>query len=329
MLNSSADKQKRMLPRPFKAGSRRFWKIITPVFVGVTLLVAQQPATKGYKFINGVNLYYETMGEGIPIVIVHGGPGMDHSYLLPQMGELAKNYKLIFYDQRAMGKSSADFDTSAMTMNNFVEDLEGIRKAFGIEKMNLMGHSWGGLVSMFYAIKYPDHLQSLILVNTSPASSTLRDLSLAIISAKTVTEDSTAQAQLAQTEGFKKRDPGTVAKYFRLLFRPFFHNKGYADSLSLDFDSTYASKSLMVWQLARDSTLHSYDLQSKLDTVRCPAIIISGADDIVAPGTNEQIHEHIRGSQYILLPDCGHFPFIEASDIFFPTLRNFLKKAAG
>ena len=156
-----------------------------------------------------------------------------------------------------MGKSSADFDTSQMTMNSFVEDLEGIRKAFGLQKMNLIGHSWGGLVSMFYAIKYPSHLQSLILVNTTPASSTLRNLSFAVMSSRTTKEDSIAQLQIAETEGFKKRDPAAMAKFFRLLFRGSFHNKQYADSLTLTFDSSYSAKSAMVRQLSRDSTLRS------------------------------------------------------------------------
>jgi len=253
---------------------------------------------------------------------------MDHTYMLPQMGELARKYKVIFYDQRAMGKSSAEFDTTLMTMDGLVQDLEGIRKAFGIEKMNLMGHSWGGLVSMFYAIKYPGHLQSLILVNPTAASSTLRDLSYGMMSQKTTVEDSIAQAQLARTDGFKKRDPVTMAKFFRLLFRGSFHDKRYADSLTLDFDSTYSAKSIMVRQLMRDSTLRSYDIHDQLDVIRCPTMIISGADDVVAPGTNEQIYAHVRGSQYVLLPDCGHFPFIEASNIFFPVVNKFLENSA-
>jgi len=307
---------------------RRACGIVIAVLVSVTMLWAQQPIEKGYKIINGVRLYYETIGEGVPIVIVHGGPGLDHSYLLPQMGELAKGYKLIFYDQRAMGKSSADFDTSLMTMNSFVEDLEGIRKTFGLEKMNLMGHSWGGLVSMFYAIKYPGHLQSLILVNSTAASSTLRNLSFAARSLKTIKGDSLAQSQLAQTEGFKERDPATMAKFFRLLFRGSFYNKLYIDSLSLNFDSSYSAKSAMVRQLYKDSTLSEYDISANLDTIQCPTLIIGGANDAVAPGTNEQIHDHIRGSRYILLPECGHFPFIELPDKFFPIVRTFLKNAA-
>jgi len=69
---------------------RRACGIVAAVLVSVTMLCAQQPIEKGYKIINGVSLYYETIGEGVPIVIVHGGPGLDHSYLLPQMGETRK-----------------------------------------------------------------------------------------------------------------------------------------------------------------------------------------------------------------------------------------------
>ncbi len=315
--------------RSAASGSAKHFCLMIIVLLGNgVILRADQPIEQGYKIVNGVSLYYETIGEGVPVVVVHGGPGLSHSYLLPQMGELAKGYKLIFYDQRAMGKSSADFDTSQMTMNSFVDDLEGIRKAFGLEKMNLMGHSWGGLVSMFYAIKYPSHLQSLILVNTTPASSVLRNLSFAVMSLKTTKEDSIAQLQIAETEGFKKREPATMAKFFRLLFHGSFHNRQYGDSLTLIFDSSYAAKSAMVQQLSRDSTLHSYDIHARLNTIQCPALIIGGSDDAVVPGTNEQIRDHIRGSQYILLTDCGHFPYIEAGDRFFPLVRDFLKSAA-
>ena len=308
--------------------SRWICGIAAAIVISGAMLYAQPPIERGYKSINGVSLYYETIGEGVPIVIVHGGPGLDHSYLLPQMGELAKGYRLIFYDQRAMGKSSADFDTNQMTMNSFVEDLEGIRKAFGLEKMNLMGHSWGGVVSMFYAVKYPSHLQSLILVNTTPASSKLRNLSFAVMSSKSTKEDSIAQLEIAGTDGFKKRDPAAMAKFFRVLFHSSFHNKQYCDSLTLTFDSAYSAKSAMVRQLNRDSTLRSYDIHARLDTLQCPALIIGGSDDAVVPGTNEQIRDHIRGSQYVLLPECGHFPYIEAGERFFPLVREFLRTAA-
>jgi proline iminopeptidase len=294
----------------------------------VAPLRAQQHFEEGFKIVNGTKLYYKIIGEGIPLVVVHGGPAMDHSYLLPQMARLGEGYKLIFYDQRAMGKSSQQVDSTSMTMDTFVEDLEGIRKAFNLGKMNLMGHSWGGLVSMWYAVKYPDHLQTLILANTTPASSALRDMSFAIMAHRTSKEDSVAQAAIVQTDAFKNREPKTMERFLRLLFRGSFYDKRYVDSLTLAFDSTYPAKSAMQRYLFKDKSLRSYDLQEALDTIQCPTLVIAGSYDRVAPGTNEMIQEHIRGSKYILLPDCGHFPFVEAPDEFFPIIREFLQGTA-
>jgi proline iminopeptidase len=278
----------------------------------------------GYKIINGARLYYRVTGEGVPIVLVHGGPGLDHGYFLPQMARLGKGYKLIFYDQRATGRSSTDVDTNSMTMDNFVEDLEGIRKAFNLEKMNLMGHSWGGLIAMFYAVKYPTHLGSLMLINSTPASAVLRDSTFSSMSARMSKGDSIEQAEITASTAFKQREPETMAKFFRLLFRGTFYQKRYIDSLSLNFDSTYAKISMMQRFLSRDSVLKSYDLFEKLDTIQCPVMIVGGDHDMIPPAFNERIQEHIKNSRYICLPDCGHFPFVEAQDEFFPTVRAFL-----
>ena len=92
---------------------------------------------EGLKEINGTQLYYKILGEGEPIVVLHGGPGLDHSYFLPQMSELAKSHRLIFFDQRLSGRSSAFVDSNAVSMDHFVEDLDGIRLAFKLDKMNL------------------------------------------------------------------------------------------------------------------------------------------------------------------------------------------------
>ena len=289
-------------------------------------LLAQGHVEEGYKTVNGARFYYKIVGEGIPVVVVHGGPAMDHSYLLPQLARLGKGYKLIFYDQRAMGKSSEQVDSSSMTMDNFVEDLEGIRKAFNLGKMNLMGHSWGGLVSMFYAVKYPDHLNTLILCNTTAASSALRNESFAVMAQGASKEDSLAQAAIVQTDGFKKREAKTMERFMRLLFRGSFHDKRYADSLTLDFDSTYSSRSVMQRYLFRDEKLRSYDLHESLDTIQCPTLIVAGADDRVAPETNEMIQEHIRQSRYVLLPNCGHFPLYRSSGRIFSAAQRISPK---
>ena len=125
--------------------------------------------------VKGGKIYCHVIGSGEPIVIVHGGPGMEHTYFLPQLNSLANKYRLIFYDQRGSGRSPVDVDPSTMTMDQFVDDLDSIRSFFKMDKMNLMGHSFGGLIAMRYAVKFPDHLNRLILMNTTPQSSYWRD----------------------------------------------------------------------------------------------------------------------------------------------------------
>ena len=110
-------------------------------------------------------LYYNEIGQGIQIIVVNGGPGLDHGYLQPQLSQLAANHKLIFYDQRGSGKSlDTPLDEDHINIHQFVEDLEDLRKSLGLNKFVLMGHSWGGLLAMQYAALHQDRLIGLILL---------------------------------------------------------------------------------------------------------------------------------------------------------------------
>lgn len=280
----------------------------------------------GLRLINGTQLYCKSIGTGIPLVIIHGGPGLDHSYLLPQMQQLADTYELIFFDQRGCGKSSVHLDSAAMTMDALVEDIDKVRDAYNLNTMNLMGHSWGGLLAMAYAIKHGDRLNSLILVNSTPPTSELRQASFNMIARRTTRSDSIAEASLVQSDEFNRHDPETMQRYFRLFFRGSFRNPTLADELTLKFGPEYAATSRLVKYLAKDPQMQSYDILTQLETITCPVLVIASDDDITPPESNEQIHSHISGSRYIVLKNCGHFPFIEAPGQFFPVVRDFLER---
>ena len=282
---------------------------------------------EGKRWINGTELYYKIVGTGTPIVILHGGPGLDHTYLLPQMLKLAKHYRLIFFDQRACGRSTSAVDTNSITMNMFADDVEGIRQAFRLGKMNLMGHSWGGLVAMLYAVKYPTNLNSLILVNTTPASSELRNASIMVMAQRGTREDSLARVALGKTDGFRTRQPKVMEQFFRVLFRGSFFNRTYADSLTLSFDTSYATKSRLMQQLYKDKNAITYDLHPRLGRIECPTLIVGSTYDTSVPESNEQIHKSIKGSTLVVLDSCGHFPYIEAPKKFFGEVERFLAKA--
>jgi proline iminopeptidase len=101
------------------------------------------PIEEGFADANGLPIYYMQVGVGEPLVILHGGPGASHEYLLP----LARNNRLIFIDERGSGRSQKIEDPSGYTVENMVEDVEGVRASLGLGKINLLGHSYGGVLA--------------------------------------------------------------------------------------------------------------------------------------------------------------------------------------
>ena len=118
---------------------------------------------EGFVDAHGVLIYYTTMGQGKPLLIVHGGPGASHDYFLPYLLPLARTNRLIFIDERGSGKSQKLEDSSAYTVENMVEDVEDVRLALDLGKISLLGHSFGGVLAQAYALKYPANLSHLIL----------------------------------------------------------------------------------------------------------------------------------------------------------------------
>lgn len=114
--------------------------LITCFFVS-TSLIAQTKVEKGTKLINGEELHYRMQGTGEPLIVLHGGPGMDGRYLHPEIDKLDQTYRLISYNQRGFESSLEGLDTLMLTADQFVNDLEEFRKAMGLGKINLMGHS--------------------------------------------------------------------------------------------------------------------------------------------------------------------------------------------
>src|SRR5450631_1400272 len=124
----------------------------------------------GYVDAGGVMIYYTSFGQGAPLVIVHGGPGASHDYFLPYLLPLARNHRLIFIDERGSGRSQRLQDLSQYTVEAMVEDLEDVRIALNLGKIDLLGHSYGGVLVQAYALKYEQNLNHLILGSTFPST---------------------------------------------------------------------------------------------------------------------------------------------------------------
>src|SRR5688572_22609042 len=132
---------------------------------------SDQPAIReGYIPVEKAGLYYREIGQGQPIIVLHGGPSFDHNYLLPDMDRLSDSFRLIYYDQRGRGKSAGNVKPEDVTIESEIEDMESLRDYFQLASVALLGHSWGALLAMEYALRHPERVSHLILMNTAPAS---------------------------------------------------------------------------------------------------------------------------------------------------------------
>lgn len=146
----------------------------------ISILVGCNPSKEGETHLSegliestdNVKLFYEFKGKGQDtIVMIHGGPGFDAVYMIADFEELSKDYVLLYYDQRGGGRSTLPDTTVAselLTIDKHVEDLEELRKYFGFNKMTLLAHSFGPMISTKYALKYPSNVEKLISIGSVP-----------------------------------------------------------------------------------------------------------------------------------------------------------------
>lgn len=277
-------------------------------------------------FVDSSNskIFCRTMGKGKPLIVIHGGPGLNQDYLLPQLGQLAKNNFVIFYDQRGCGRSTGEIHQDTMNVATFVDDLEAIRKAFHFEKISLLGHSWGGFLAMQYAIAYPQAVDKLILSNSMPASSD----EIALFINEYIKRTTPYQEELAfikTTKEFQEGAPELHEQFYRTIFRTYCHHPEHADLLNLKMSSSITLNSIKINELLKETTFKNpVNLHESLKTLRIPTLVVHGDGDPIPTVTAKNISNSIKHSKYVEMKHCGHFPYVEQPDSYFKILGDFL-----
>src|ERR1700730_14951859 len=133
-------------------------------------LVSERSATPRESRIpvGGADLYSREVGQGTPIIVLHGGPDFDHSYLLPELDRLSDSFRLIYYDQRGRGQSADGVQPEDVTLASDIADLERLRQYFELDLVVLLWHSWGTVLALEYALRYPQRVSRMILMNPAP-----------------------------------------------------------------------------------------------------------------------------------------------------------------
>ncbi|MFN7120051.1 MAG: alpha/beta fold hydrolase [Saprospiraceae bacterium] len=302
--------------------TRCYFLFLALIFVSAQALHAQEITFEGLKSVNGTALYCKVIGKGEPLLVLHGGPGLSHDYFLPHLLPLAKRYQLILVDQRAQGRSSQKLDSTQVTMQAMVDDVEGIRQAFKLGKIHLLAHSWGGNIAIRYAAQYPQSLQSLILVNVVPLNPTAFEEKMRQMPPKSQhPQDSLERVELFASESFKKREPAAIEKLMILNFRRTAYDRSNMDKLRLNIQP--GANNLLRY-LGPDAM--TYDLTDTAKKITAPTLVIHGAADLIPLESDLQIQRTVANGSLEQFFKSGHFPFVEEPKKFNRTIQAWIRQ---
>lgn len=305
-----------------KKGKLAFLLMLTTALI---TLAQPTPSFDGIKKINGTELYCKVIGSGEPILIVHGGPGLAHDYLFEPFKLLADNYKLVFNDQRGCGRSSSFTKDEKVDMETLVEDLEGIRKEFNLEKVYLAGQSWGATIALNYTLKYPQHVKKLLLLEPAPGSSEfLPEIQKTILSRLSgqEKENLTKLSQMPEV----KTNPETFIQFMEIRTNPYFFDSSFAKKRDFGYFNSDRVQKFFASSAMFAPYMMNYNLYPRLKEISCPILIVHGDYDIIPTEAVEKMDKEIKDCEMNVVSDCGHFVHIEKPEIYFGLIRKFLTK---
>jgi proline iminopeptidase len=286
------------------------------------------PFKERFVNVDGLFLYFTEIGQGEPLVILHGGPGGSQNYFFPYLLPLARTNRLIFMDERGSGKSGRLENASGYTVENMADDVEALRKALGLKSINLLGHSFGGVVGQAYAFKFASSLSHLVLANTFHSTKALNDV-WAGLESKIDPEHLRRIKELEQAGLFGKGKPWETgrysAEYAELAwgwgYFPYMYgnhpNANYNPLVNLGINwDLFREMSGTGGEFVIDGNLVSVEFAERLRHLRVPTLIITGDQDAISFSMSLEMHSLVPGSVLTALPNSKHMTFVDQSAMF-------------
>ena len=307
--------------------SRGFRIFAAALGCGAALVTARLIAAERFvRVAPDVRLFVRDVGQGPPLVVVNGGPGLDMNYLAPDLEKLNARHRVIYFDQRGAGRSTIRADVTAAQL---VGDLDVLRQRLGLDRMTLLGHSWGGGLAALYAMAHPDRVARLVLVDSIPPRvSTLRvfetrlatrisaDLRDALQSAAEARQSATNDADMVRA----------CREYWSILLPAYYANQTAIARSRGSFCEAPAEAQRNEARV-RESVLASlgaYDWRLRLSRVHSPALVIHGANDPVPFESAQEWAAAMPSARLLVIEHAGHMSYVEEPARFFQAVETFL-----
>ena len=281
------------------------------------------------------SLYARTIGRGPPTIVLHGGPDFDHAYLLPDLDRLADVLRLTYYDQRGRGRSADNVQPQRVTLSSDIEDVETVRRHFGLDAPVILAHSWGTVLALEYAVRHPTHASHLVLMNPAPASAQdfvlLRKAYVHEIGAQM-----DRQREIMASDAYKQGDPEAVAARYRIHFAHALKRRDDYERLMTIMKAQFirqGSGGIIKARAVEDQLMQqtwqdaAYDLLPRLSTVTVPTLVIAGDHDFIPVEIAEHVAQALPNAKLVTMKDCGHFAYLECPEAVHRIVEDFLRSA--
>lgn len=281
---------------------------------------------EGFVSVNGGKIWYEVVGEGPnpPVLLLHGGPG-NASFGFDPLRELGYDGPIVFWDQLGCGRSDVLTDTALMTIENFVDQTERLRRHLDLEDFVLYGHSWGTMLGIDYYLRYPDEVKAIIF--SSPLFSTARWISDADSLIATLPDSLQQTIQRYESIGDHEN-----LEYQKAA--EFYYSQFVTRSKNPKVDRSHMNLSdgsnvyLYMWgpsEFSSTGTLKDFDRGEDLSGIEVPTLLVCGEFDEASPTTVRKYSELIPGSSLVVIPGAAHSTLADNREATLKVIGNFLE----
>jgi proline iminopeptidase len=264
--------------------------------------------------LNGTQLFYQETGHGLPCLVMHGGLGIDHSILSPGLDGLGGALRLVYYDRRGNGRSGRP-PIETLTFAQLADDADALRAHLGHERIAVLGHSIGGAIAMEYALRHPERVSRVILVCTAPRFDVTDPAGAERLARKGMT------TEMAEAFTHAGESDAALHRYVEAAGPLYFHAYDEARYRRMIGGIVYSAAALRRgFEIAA-----GWDILPRLAALRVPTLIVAGEGDVITPpGESETLQRSIPGAELVVLPGCGHFPWLEREREFMQAILGWL-----
>jgi len=301
--------------------------LIFLIFLSLSIYTVDAQVPDSLQLSNA-SLYYEIKGEGSPILLLSGGPGLSSNQLSTLRDSLSQKYKCILFDQRGTGQShTLPLDSTTINLKQSVEDISSLLKKLKLDRVTIVGHSWGAMLAVNFGVAHPAQINKLVLIGSGPLAFSDFVIQEANIMARASMAEREYIEQLQDSISHAKSPSESIA-YRKRLGKQFLRLISY-DATRIDSIFEEVSKSRtnqpMQFLMFQDLQKMNYNVKSKIGSLSFPTLVICGRQDPIGLFPSIYLKELNNKFKLVWIEKSGHFTWLENHESFYLELFKFLK----